>query len=465
MGRYKGTDEFLGREATHTCFAVVIEAALKAGADAIHPGYGFLAENARLARACDENGLVFVGPSASSIEKMGDKITSRRIVEKAGVPVVPGSDQALQSVAEAAELAAQIGYPLMLKASAGGGGKGLRLVRSEEDLREAYETTRGEAQSSFSDATLYLEKYLERPRHIEVQVLGDLQGNLIHLGERECSIQRRHQKVVEECPSPWVTPLLRRKLGEAALAVARAVDYYNAGTVEFLVETGGERKTPSFYFLEMNTRLQVEHPVTEMVTGIDLVREQILIAAGQRLRHRQSDIQWSGSALECRIYAEDPQDNFLPSPGTIGTLFEPSGPGIRNDTGVYSGFTIPVHYDPLISKLVAYGSDRSQAIARMRRALREYKISGIRTTIPFFEALLVHPKFIEGQLHTGFIDEHRLAGPLSEGPASPALPLLAAALHYCLTQSKSTPEKMARRSAWKDYGRFSRYSRAAGWKD
>ena len=430
----------------------IISAAREADAEAIHPGYGFLAENDDLVRACENNDLVFIGPSAVSMSTMGDKLASRAAVKRAGVPVVPGSDGALQSLDEAVEQAGRIGYPLMLKASAGGGGKGLRLVHSQEDLQEVYETTRGEAESSFKDPTLFFEKYIERPRHIEIQVLGDLKGNLIHLGERECSIQRRHQKVVEECPSPLVGEGFRQRLGGAAIAVARAVDYYNAGTVEFLVDAGVESDSPPFYFLEMNTRLQVEHPVTEMVTGIDLVREQILIAAGQRLQYSQPDVQWQGWALECRIYAEDPRNNFFPSPGTLTTLFEPSGPGIRNDSGVCAGSTIPVHYDPLISKLIAHGRDRSEAIARMRRALKEYKVSGVRTTIPFFDALLSHPEFVKGNLHTHFIEEHGL---IRSSPATEQLPVVASALHYYLEKSSRAPGKRAKRSAWKEYGRFS----------
>lgn len=344
----------------------------------------------------------------------------------------------------------------MLKASAGGGGKGLRLAGSQEELSSLYEIARAEAQASFGDSTLLIEKYLVQPRHIELQVLGDLEGNLIHLGERECSIQRRHQKLVEESPSPLTDPQFREKLGEAAVAVAKTAQYHNAGTVEFLVEaeaTAGEYK---FYFLEMNTRLQVEHPVTELVTGIDLVREQILIAAGSKLGYRQEEIQPRGAAIECRIYAEDPHKSFLPSPGTITTYFEPSGPGIRIDSGVCAGSAIPVEYDPLISKVIALGEDREQAIGRMRRALGEYKIGGVPTTLPFFEVLLSHPAFMKGDLHTHFIEEHQLIERLEkESKRSDTVPLIAAALNYFFEAQQPKSRSPGQRSLWQTYLRSS----------
>ncbi|MFQ5740565.1 MAG: acetyl-CoA carboxylase biotin carboxylase subunit [Acidobacteriota bacterium] len=433
----------------------IIDAASRCQADAIHPGYGFLAENEEFARACQDSAVTFIGPSAASIQLMGDKISSRTAVKKAGVPVVPGSERGLDSPQEGLSLAAEIGYPVMLKASAGGGGKGLRLLRNEAQFRSIYETARSEAGSSFGDSTVYLEKYIERPRHIEIQLVGDRHANLVHLGERECSVQRRHQKLVEECPSPMANPPFRRSLGEAALAVARAVDYYGAGTVEFLVDAGEQAKSPPFYFLEMNTRLQVEHPVTEMVTGIDLVREQIRVAAGEELGYRQEDVHLRGSALECRIYAEDPQDGFKPSPGVISSLFEPSGPGIRNDSGVHAGAAVPLDYDPLISKLVAHGQDRSQAICRMRRALGEYKISGVRTTIPFFEALLAHPAFLRGDLHTHFIEEHRLTESVNDDSLD-TVPLCAAALSFFATRRPQAPRRRGRSSSWRNYGKFDR---------
>ncbi|MBI4446551.1 MAG: acetyl-CoA carboxylase biotin carboxylase subunit [Acidobacteria bacterium] len=434
----------------------ILDAALKSKAEAIHPGYGFLAENAQFAKACEDVGLVFIGPSAGAMKLMGDKIASRLTVEKAGVPTIPGKNQPVDSVREALALASDIGYPVMIKASAGGGGKGLRRVSNEEELRSVYEMTRGEAQSSFGNATIYLEKAIDKPRHIEVQLMGDHDGNLIHLGERECSIQRRHQKIVEECPSPVVDAHFRERIGDAAKAAAAAIGYYSLGTVEFLVDS-----THHFYFLEMNTRLQVEHPITELVTGIDLVREQIHIAAGERLRFRQQDIRFRGAAIECRIYAEDPRNNFFPSPGKITSLFEPSGPGIRNDSGVYPGFTITVHYDPLISKLVAYGENRPQAVDRMRRALGEYKIGGIQTTIPFLELLLSHPAFSRGELHTQFIEEHGLLDRLNEdGSLECSVPVIAAALSYFLDRRKTPAVSPAPRGGnWREFGRFPRHPR------
>lgn len=429
----------------------IIDAARKSNCEAIHPGYGFLAENDRFARACQDAGIVFIGPSPASMEILGDKIASRAAVQKTGVPVVPGTTDALSSVEEAVKAAACLGYPVMLKAAAGGGGKGLRKVNNESELRSTYAIAHSEALSSFGDPTLFVEKHLDKPRHIEIQLLGDHYGNLIHLGERECSIQRRHQKLVEECPSPVVSHDLRRQLGNAAVAAAAAFGYYNAGTVEFLVDTQF-----NFYFLEMNTRLQVEHPVTEMVTGLDLVQEQIRVAAGERLRHRQEDIQWRGSAIECRIYAEDPQNNFFPSPGKISSLSEPSGPGIRNDGGVLTGSEIPVQYDPLISKLIAYGEDRLQAVARMRRALREFKVGGIQTTIHFLEALLSHPEFIAGNLHTHFVEEHRIVDRITAPErGGDRVPVIAAALHYFFrSQAPAGVQPKPRRSAWKEFGRF-----------
>ncbi len=432
----------------------LIRTAVQSKCDAVHPGYGFLAENHEFARACDRAGLVFVGPSPHAMELMGDKIAGRRTVQEAGVAVVPGTEQAVASAEAAAEVAREIGYPIMVKASAGGGGKGLRLVHDETSLLSTLSAARGEAEAAFGDPTVYIEKYLEEPRHIEVQVLGDRHGHLIHLGERECSIQRRHQKLVEECPAPSIDDTFREKLAGAALAVARAVNYYNAGTVEFLVEQGEDDQPGSFYFLEMNTRLQVEHPVTELVTGIDLVKEQIRIAAGEPLTLKQEDIQFQGAALECRIYAEDPLNNFFPSPGLVSTLVEPSGPGIRNDSGVYAGFHIPVHYDPLISKLIAFGRNRQEAIQRMGRALREYVVWEVQTTIPFFEVLLTHPEFLRGHLHTHFIEEHQVVETLLQDLSQTAqIPLVAAALDYYLRRNQGKTRSVRRQSFWKDSAR------------
>ncbi len=377
----------------------VIAAAKAAGAEAIHPGYGFLSENADFVRQVEANGLRFIGPPPDAMEAMGGKISARRIAINAGVPVVPGTTEPLKNTDEAKETAESIGYPVMLKASAGGGGKGMRLVADEKELVEAFETARSEARSSFGDDAVYLEKAVVRPRHIEIQVFSDTHGNHVHLGERECSIQRRHQKVIEECPSPINSAELREKMGACAVMVAKAVDYVGAGTVEFLVSDIDR----SFYFLEMNTRLQVEHPVTELVTGIDLVKEQIRVAFGEPLSFTQDDVRMNGHAIECRVYAEDPENNFMPSPGRITRLRVPHGPGVRDDGGVYEGAEVSIYYDPMISKFAAYGRDRSEAISRLRRALNEYVIEGIKTTLPFFREVLEDDVFAEGKLDTGFI--------------------------------------------------------------
>jgi acetyl-CoA carboxylase biotin carboxylase subunit len=377
----------------------VLEAARRSGAEAVHPGYGFLSENEKFARACEAAGIVFIGPPAGTIELMGSKTASRRALLRAGLPVVPGTDRNLESLDEVRQIAQEMGYPIMLKASAGGGGKGMRLVNSPLELESALRNARSEAQNAFNDPSIYIEKYIQQPHHVEIQVLGDLCGNLIYLGERECSLQRRHQKVMEECPSPLVDDDLRRRMGETAVRIAALARYTNAGTVEFLVDA--ER---NFYFLEMNTRLQVEHPITELVVGVDLVKEQIRIAWGEPLRLKQEDVRMRGAALECRIYAEDPANNFFPSPGLITRLQNPSGPGVRRDSGVYEGWSVPIDYDPLLAKLVVWGTDRLEAMARMRRALGEYEVFGIRTNIPFFRRILDHPDFIAGRCDSGFID-------------------------------------------------------------
>jgi acetyl-CoA carboxylase biotin carboxylase subunit len=376
----------------------VLETARKTGAEAIHPGYGFLAENAAFARACEEAGLVFIGPRSETIAQMGEKTSARRAATEAGVPVVPGTLDPLPDDAAIRAAAAKVGLPVMLKAAAGGGGKGLRLVEREADLPAAAARARSEARSAFGDDALYLEKAILKPRHIEIQILADHHGNAVHLFERECSIQRRHQKVIEESPSPFVTPELRARMGELAVALVRRVGYRNAGTLEFLLDAD---RNP--FFLEMNTRLQVEHPVTEMVTGEDLVKLQIKIAAGERLPFRQEDLGQRGHAIECRVYAEDPDAGFLPSPGRILALRVPGGPGVRDDSGVYEGYEVPIHYDPLLSKLVAHGSDREDALRRMQRALSEYKILGPKTTLPFFERVLRHPAFLAGDFDTSFV--------------------------------------------------------------
>jgi acetyl-CoA carboxylase biotin carboxylase subunit len=377
----------------------ILEVAKRCGADAIHPGYGFLSENAKFAQACAGAGIKFIGPSAASMEMMGSKTRARQEMEKAGVPFVPGTSRALESVQQARDAAAKIGYPVMLKAAAGGGGKGMRLVHNAQGLQPALEAAQSEAQRAFGDGEVYLEKAILNPRHIEMQVLADEHGNTVYLGERECSIQRRHQKVLEEAPSPLVDAGMRRRMGEIAVRVAKAADYCNAGTVEFLVDA-----EKNFYFLEMNTRLQVEHPVTELTTGLDLVHLQIRIAAGEKLPFRQEDVVIRGHAIECRIYAEDADDNFFPSPGKIETLLTPAGPGIRLDSGVYARWTVPIDYDPLLAKLVGYGQDRPQAIARLARALPEYFVAGIKTNLGLFRRILADDEFRSGKIDTAYLE-------------------------------------------------------------
>ncbi len=380
--------------------AKVIEAAERVNADAIHPGYGFLAENPRLAEACANAHITLIGPSAESMRMIGNKTSARALMRKHGIPLVPGTCRALASVEEAIEEARALGYPVMLKASAGGGGKGVRLVKKELRMRPDFEAAASEAIRYFGDSTLYLEKYMVRPRHIAIQLFADRHGNAIYLGERECSIQRRHQKLMEECPSPFLDDKLRREMGETAIRIARIAGYENAGTVEFLVD-----QDRNFYFLEMNARIQVEHPVTEAVTGLDTICEQFRIAAGDPLSLRQDQVQMRGWALECRVYAEDPEHMLSPSPGIIRRLQEPMGPGIRLDSGIYLGWEVSIHYDSLLAKLIACGSDRAQAIARMKRAIQEYRIVGIKTNLPLFTEILSDPRFVAGNIHAEFIEE------------------------------------------------------------
>jgi acetyl-CoA carboxylase biotin carboxylase subunit len=377
----------------------ILDVAARSGADAIHPGYGFLSENAKFARACADAGVKFIGPTAAAMDAMGSKTRARQAMERAGVPFVPGTSRGLESFDQAQQVAERIGYPVMLKAAAGGGGKGMRLVHAVADLKSALEGARSEAERSFGDSEVYIEKAILNPRHIEMQILADEHGNTVYLGERECSLQRRHQKVVEEAPSPIVDPDMRRRMGEVAVRVAQAAAYTNAGTVEFLVD-----QQKNFYFLEMNTRLQVEHPVTELITGLDLVHLQIHIANGERLPFTQNDVQIRGHAIECRIYAEDPDNNYFPSPGRITLLLLPSGPGIRRDSGMYEGWTVPMDYDPLLAKLIGYGTDREQAIGRLTRALNEYFVGGIKTNISLFRRILNDPDFRAAKLDTGFLD-------------------------------------------------------------
>ncbi|MEO0539755.1 MAG: acetyl-CoA carboxylase biotin carboxylase subunit [Cyanobacteria bacterium P01_A01_bin.105] len=378
----------------------IIAAALTRGASAIHPGYGFLAENARFADICADHKLIFVGPSSASIRAMGDKSTAKATMLRVGVPTVPGSKGLLDSEDEALKLAAEIGYPVMIKATAGGGGRGMRLVREESELSKMFMAAQGEAEAAFGNAGIYLEKFVENPRHIEFQILADSFGNVVHLGERDCSIQRRHQKLLEEAPSPALNPDLRQKMGDAAVLAAKSINYVGAGTVEFLVDSQG-----NFYFMEMNTRIQVEHPVTEMVTGIDLIAEQIRIAQGDKLSVTQSDITLKGHAIECRINAEDPDYNFRPNPGRISGYLAPGGLGVRMDSHVYTDYEIPPYYDSLIGKLIVWGPNRSTAIRRMKRALRECAITGLATTIGFHQKVLERPEFLKGEVYTNFVNQ------------------------------------------------------------
>ncbi len=387
----------------------IIEVAKQSGAEAIHPGYGFFAENYDFVKRIESEGLVFIGPPAEAVKLLGDKVAARKTMRSSGVPIVPGTEVEIGSDEQGESIAAEVGFPILIKAVGGGGGKGMRIVRDKKDLKSALRAASSEAKSAFADPRIYIEKYLERPRHVEIQILVDKFGNATHLGERECSIQRRHQKVIEESPSPVVDEKMRKAMGEAAVIAAKASGYVNAGTIEFLVDSDR-----NFYFLESNTRLQVEHPVTELVTGVDLAKEQLRIASGMKLSYKQEDIRWKGSAIECRIYAEDPQNNFLPSTGMVHSYWEPSGPGIRVDSGLYEGAEISLFYDPLISKLLAWGESREEAIQRMKRALSEYRISGVATTIPFHLGVMENEKFKKGDIHTHFIDEEFEKKKLSE---------------------------------------------------
>jgi acetyl-CoA carboxylase, biotin carboxylase subunit len=428
----------------------IIRTATRCGADAIHPGYGFLSENAAFARACGDAGIKFIGPSPESIEVMGSKTRARQQMEKAGVPFVPGSSRGLESLAAARETASKFGYPVMLKAAAGGGGKGMRLVANESELAPSLEAARSEARRAFGDDEVYLEKAITDPRHIEMQILADEHGNCVYLGERECSIQRRHQKVLEESPSPAVTPEMRRRMGETAVRASKAAGYTNAGTIEFLVDPKGD-----FYFLEMNTRLQVEHPVTEFVTGLDLVHLQIRIAAGEKLPFTQESIQIRGHAIECRVYAEDSENNFFPSPGLISSLTEPAGPGIRLDSGIYQGWNVPVEYDPLLSKLVAHGRDRSEAIARMKRAIGEYVVGGVKTNLPLFRRILTDPEFLAAKTDTGYLARLSRQPAPASSEREQEIAIIAAAISWAIDPANEKRERArtAAPSAWKQAAR------------
>ncbi len=430
----------------------IIEVAKQSGADAIHPGYGFLSENARFAELCQKEGIIFIGPSPYAINTMGDKITARKTMIAAGVPVVPGTTEPIRDIKKAVEVIREIGLPVMIKASAGGGGKGMRLVKHEDEIVNSVSAARSEAKAAFGDDAVYIEKYISSPHHIEFQVLGDQHGNIVHLFERECSVQRRHQKVVEETPSPIMTPEVRMKMGADAVAAAKAVNYYGAGTIEFIVDDN-----LNYYFLEMNTRLQVEHPITERVVGVDLVKQQINIANGLPLPFRQEDLKQSGHAIEVRIYAEDPDNNFMPSPGVIKHITEPLGLGVRHDGYAYVGYEIPMYYDPMISKLIVWGENRQDAIARLKRALYAYKITGVKTSIPYLHRILEVPAFVEGRYNTHFIEENKEY--LQPRPVCTErcmdVAAITAFVDYVNKLERLQPEKPQKHlgNNWKDFGR------------
>jgi len=435
----------------------IVEVARRSGAEAIHPGYGFLAENADFAEACQKAGIVWIGPPPEAIRRMGDKIAARRMVGEAGVPVVPGTD-AMYDLAQAEAAAVDIGFPVLIKAVAGGGGKGIRLVNDPAEMQAALRVAGGEALSAFGDNAVYIEKLMEPVRHIEVQVLADDHGNVVALGERECSIQRRYQKLIEESPSTAVDAEMREQLCRAAVAAARAAGYRNAGTVEFLMD-----RNRRFYFLEMNTRLQVEHPVTELVTGTDLVMEQIRIAAGESISFRQEDVRLSGWALECRVAAEDPFNNFLPSLGCIDYLAEPSGPGVRVDSALFSGAELPYHYDPMVAKVITWGRSREEAIQRMRRALREFVIVGVETNIPFHLQILKDSRFLAGDISTSFLEKEFSLTPRSDGTSEEVALLATALLTHLKRQSAPLPTAPAGdHSAWRAARRTAAFEGRAG---
>jgi len=454
--RYASEAYYIGPSPSIESYLVadkIIQAAKKCGADAIHPGYGFLSENAEFAKKVRKAGIIFVGPSSHAISIMGDKLVARQTAINSGVSIVPGTTHPITSVEEAKKVMKEIGLPIIIKASAGGGGKGMRLVEENTHLEEAFRLAQSEAMAAFGDDSVYIEKYIESPHHIEFQLLADKQGNVIHLCERECSIQRRHQKVVEESPSPIMTPELQLKMGEAAVKLAKSVDYEGAGTVEFLVDNKG-----NYYFLEMNTRLQVEHPITERVIGLDLVKEQIRIADGTPLLYRQEDIKQQGHSIECRIYAEDPDNNFMPDPGIIRHITEPLGFGVRTDGYVYEGYEIPIYYDPMISKLIVWGRTRIDAINRMKRALYEYKITGIKTSIPFLKRIMNTPDFIAGDYDTHFIQKNAntlYAKDTSTDASFSDMALIAAYYHYTRKVEETRKISVVEKSTdyWRNYGR------------
>ena len=442
IGRAPATESYLRIDR-------IIEVAKRAKVEAIHPGYGFLAENTDFAEACEASRIVFIGPTSKAIRLLGDKIISKKTMSDVGIPVIPGSGGAVADESEAQIMAQQIGFPVLIKAAGGGGGKGMRVVREMRELTGALKQAISEAQSAFGNPTVFIEKFLEAPRHIEFQILADNHGNVIHLFERECSVQRRHQKLIEESPSAIMDLDLRAKMGQAAVQAVKTSNYTNAGTVEFMVD-----KNRNFYFLEMNTRLQVEHPVTELITGIDIVKEQFKIAAGQQLSLKQEEIKMNGAAIECRISAEDPQNNFVPSTGRIVEIVEPGGPGIRLDSGVYEGFEVPIYYDPLIAKLLVWAPSREEAISRTKRALKEYTIRGIKTSIPFHILVMNTPEFVKGEYDTTFID--KVLGKVVYKKEYHEVVAIAAAIGKIIKEKQVVVGKPSGRklsSSWKMYGR------------
>ncbi len=429
----------------------IIRAARESGADAIHPGYGFLSENPDFPKHCEEAGIIFIGPSPHAISTMGDKIRARKTMMEARVPVVPGTDKAISSEQEAVDVIDKIGLPVMIKASAGGGGKGMRLVKDKAGITPALRAARSEAKTAFGNDAVFIEKYIESPHHIEFQILADKHGNVVHLFERECSVQRRHQKIIEETPSPILTKERRHQMGEAAVAAARAVNYEGAGTIEFIVD-----KDLNYYFLEMNTRLQVEHPITERVVGVDLVKEQIHIANGLPLTYRQDELKQQGHAIECRVYAEDPQNNFMPAPGRVTHIDIPYGVGVRVDGSIYEGFEVPLYYDPLIAKLIVWGKDRTEALERSRRALQEFKITGVKNNLRFLERIIQAKGFVEGDYTTHFIDENEdiLMKDEACDQHCEDIVMISALMEYLRKIQKASPKEMtALKNNWKDYSR------------
>ena len=453
--RFADEAYYIGPSASNESYLVIdniIEAAKKSGADAIHPGYGFLSENAEFSNRCDKEGIIFIGPSSYAIDTMGDKITARKKMQSANVPVVPGTTEPITDIKEAVKIIHEIGLPVMIKATAGGGGKGMRLVTDEEDIVTAVTAAKSEALASFSNGDVYIEKYINSPHHIEFQIVADKHGNCVHLFERECSVQRRHQKVVEETPSPIMTDKVRTEMGKHAVAAAMAVNYSGAGTIEFIVDDN-----LNYYFLEMNTRLQVEHPITERVVGIDLVKTQINIANGKPLEFKQEDLKQTGHAIEVRIYAEDPDNNFMPNPGTIEHITEPLGLGVRHDGYVYAGYEIPIYYDPMISKLIVWASTRSEAIDRLKRALYAYKITGIKTSIPFLSRILEVPDFVNGKYNTHFIQDNEkyLKADNNASQRVKDIASIAAFIDYMANIDKYKQNRYCKpqTSKWKTFGR------------